>query len=87
MELGSPNHGIVPKTVHKTLPWGWECRWWLGIGYQTSKWEAYGMVGVWIQWVVGVAGGGGGGPGLVGSRDAVSKCHSIDLLPTFWLRD
>ena len=51
IRLGGPAHGIVTKTVHKTLPGGGGVQGWLGV------------VGVQGGWV---GGGGGPGGGWVG---------------------
>ena len=75
--LGGPAHGIVTKSVHKTLPGvvrveglgvvGW------GGGSWGWEWRSRG-------------GDSGDGEGMgVGLSCGVSRCHSIDLLPKFWL--
>ena len=63
IRLGGPTHGLVTKTVNKTLPgggggpgggWvggGWESRGWVGRGW-------WGPGGGWVR--------GGGGPGVGG---------------------
>ena len=60
IRLGGPAHGIVTKTVHKTLPGGGGGRGW-GVrgsrGEGSRHGEGLGVVGVrggGCQWVVGV---------------------------------
>ena len=50
--LGGPAHGIVTKTVHKTLPGGGRGEGGMGVG-------GWGLQGWWGQ-------AGGGGQGVVG---------------------
>ena len=53
IRLGGPAHGIVTKTVHKTLPGGgWVCRGWVGGGGVQGWW---GYRGGWVG-VVGIQG-------------------------------
>ena len=62
IRLGGPAHGIVTKTVHKTLPGGgWVGRGWWGPGWWGYRGGWVGVVGI-QGWV----GRGGGGPGVGG---------------------
>ena len=69
IRLGGPAHGIVTKTVHKTLSWGGG-----GRGWGSRGWWGQGVVGSWEWW--GLGGGGGlevvvwhsGDQGVVESR-------------------
>ena len=66
IRLGGPAHGIVIKTVHKTLPWGGGGPgggWVGGVGVVGVQ-GVGGYLVVGVHWVGGV--GGGGGPGVDG---------------------
>ena len=54
MRLSDPAHGIVTKTVHKTLPWGGGGR---GQGGRDGMGQGVGVVGEGMVWVRGVVRG------------------------------
>ena len=78
-----PAHGIVTKTVHKTLQGGVGGERGSGVGVQ--RLVGWGWVvddyGGWDWWVP--MGGGVGVQGVVGWRGGVSRCHLIDPLLSF----
>ena len=66
IRLGGPAHGIVTKTIHKTMSGG---GWGQGIGVVEVKGVGGGGgQGIGVVEVKGVGGGGGQGIGVVGSR-------------------